>query len=182
MEQLLVLANVVLVLITAWYAWQTHQTVVEMRESRRAAVRPHICLDLEDFGAGILAKVVNVGAGAALDVTTTLELHQADELVETLEWATPVLRSGESRLLHMPKGNGASVQSASALRDARTVMRLSGSCSSATGETITAADAIDFAASMRNEVTVTSSTDISERLKKIVDSLKGIERAIQSCG
>lgn len=176
MEAALVTANIVLVLITAWYAWQTHQTVVEMRESRRAVVRPHLRLDLRTIGGSAIAKVENVGSGPALDAKATVALLQGADVIEQLEWATPVLRPGESRLLHMPKSD----PSFDHHLELGAKITLAGSCSSAAGETIAVSDCLQFAAEMRNEITITSSTDTSERLKKIIDALRGIEQAIES--
>jgi len=173
-ESVLVAANVVLVLITAWYAWQTKQTVAEMRESRRAVVRPHVCLDLRTIGRDALARVENVGSGPALDVKTTARLLTGTKVIEQLEWATPVLRPGESRLLYMPKEN----PSFEYHRDQGATIDLSGSCTSAAGEAIQIRDCIEFTADMQNELTITSSADVSELLKKIVDALQRIERAI----
>lgn len=176
METALVIANVVLVLITAWYAWQTHQTVVEMRESRRAVVRPHVRLDLRTIGGSAIAKVENVGSGPALDAKATARLLNGTDLIEQLEWATPVLRPGEARLLYMPKAD----PSFDHHLEQGAKISLAGSCTSAAGETIPIDDCLQFTAEMRNELTITSSSDISERLKKIIEVLHGIQQAIGS--
>lgn len=176
METALVVANVVLVLITAWYAWQTHQTVVEMREARRAVVRPRVCLSLRTKGGHAIVRIENVGSGPALDARATARLITDGETVEQIDWSSPVLRAGESRLLYMPKEN--SLFEYHEKRGTR--VTLSGSCSSAAGETIPIDDGLGFTADMRNEVTVTSSDDVSELLKKIIDALNGIDQSVGS--
>jgi hypothetical protein len=175
-EAALVAANVVLVAITGWYAWQTHQTVVEMRESRRAVVRPHVCLDLKTIGGSAIARVENVGTGPALNAKAAARLFNGTEVIEQLDWATPVLRPGESRLLWMPKAE----PSFDYHRDHDGAITLTGTCASAAGETIQIDDRIPFTAEMQNELTVTSSADISERLKKITEVLQQIQKALPS--
>jgi hypothetical protein len=173
---LALLSNLILVGITAWYAWQTHQTVLEMQEARRAVTRPHIRLDLATFGSGLLTRIENVGTGPALDVVATASLRDdAAAVCESIEWNTPVLRAGESRLLLLPKGD----RSFQALSDAGMQLALSGTCKSVSGEALGFDDTIVFASATRNEVTISSSTDVSERLKKIVDELAGIRKAMR---
>lgn len=176
---LALLSNLVLVGITAWYAWQTHRTVLEMQESRRAAVRPHVHLDLDTFGNHVLTKVENVGNGPALNVKAALTYVTVGGQTDGLfEWSTPVLRPGESRLLDFPVKPDGSTLSFKELRDARATLALGGSCESVAGDTLELDDVVGFLDSTRKEVTVSSSTDISSRLKKIADELSGIRRAL----
>lgn len=63
----------VLIVITAYYAWQTRRAVVEMQRARQLSVRPKlvIAIEMPDPTIGRIA-IKNVGAGAALDVDVTL--------------------------------------------------------------------------------------------------------------
>lgn len=173
---LTLVSSLILVAITGWYAWQTHMTVVEMQESRRASVRPHIRMDLEPFGVNVLVKVENLGAGPALDVRATVKL--GEDTPQSVEWSTPVLRSGESRLLHFPVKQDGSTMSFAELRELGVPLVLFGSCSSVAGDSIQLRDAIEFDETLHKEVNVSSSKDVSERLKKIADELAGIRKAM----
>jgi hypothetical protein len=65
--------TLVLVLITAYNAWQTHRMVREMRDSRVAAHRPRIIpvIEYDEAKRGFI-WIENLGPGAALDIDVTL--------------------------------------------------------------------------------------------------------------
>lgn len=102
MELTLVLANMALVAITAYYAWQTRLTVREMRESRAALVRPAIALDLWFLSTTYAnPRVRSVGAGPAYNVR--VDLHCSwDDGDRSITWATSVLGSGEWQDFYFP--------------------------------------------------------------------------------
>ncbi len=87
-----------LVVITFYYAVQTHRTVREMRKAREAALRPHLVPVFEPAGPprerGNI-YVMNVGEGAALDIDVTLHLAP-DGMRSRLQ--TPMIKSGERRI------------------------------------------------------------------------------------
>lgn len=62
-----------LVLITLFYAWQTRQTVKEMRKARVEVVRPRIVpiVSYDAVGTGCVS-VENIGTGPALDLKLVL--------------------------------------------------------------------------------------------------------------
>jgi heme/copper-type cytochrome/quinol oxidase subunit 2 len=63
----------VLVMVTAYYAWQTYRMVVEMRQDRRQRETPKVVLDLRSEGAAFAPpSVCNIGLGPALDVDVTM--------------------------------------------------------------------------------------------------------------
>lgn len=93
-----------LVLLTAYYAWQTRSMVLEMRNARQLSLRPKIALDVELLGPkfGVIV-VANVGAGAALDSRLTLVFHNADGENEEREWIDHLIAPGERHEFLPPK-------------------------------------------------------------------------------
>ncbi|MDX6705499.1 MAG: hypothetical protein QOI48_1345 [Solirubrobacteraceae bacterium] len=84
-----------LVAITAWYAISTRQMVDEMRRGREQAQRPAMALDVNTIGPKYgLARITNVGAGAAFDVRLTLRLELRGGGVDERVWEAPVILSG----------------------------------------------------------------------------------------
>lgn len=68
----------VLALITAYYAYQTHQTVQEMKAAREDQARPFLKLSLAQISPEIaFPRVTNVGQGPAIDPKITISI--ADE-------------------------------------------------------------------------------------------------------
>jgi hypothetical protein len=64
-----------LVVVTIYYAWQTRQTVAELRRARSASVLPRITVSIRTLSAGVgWVKLSNVGPGAALDVDARMTL------------------------------------------------------------------------------------------------------------
>jgi hypothetical protein len=85
----------VLVVITGYYAVQTKRTVDEMREARRAAVRPRIVLVLEydDLRNGAV-WIENIGLGPASDVDVVVRFEPSG-----MSWriVKSLLRPGDRR-------------------------------------------------------------------------------------
>jgi hypothetical protein len=68
----------VLVLITGYYAIQTHRMVTEMKRARVLAVVPKIAIDLDFERAGMTrVEIRNVGQGPALDADLAVEFIPA---------------------------------------------------------------------------------------------------------
>ena len=177
---LTLLSSLILVGITAWYAWQTHKTVVEMRESRRSAVEPHIRLDFELLGSCGVAKIENLGPGPALDVRARVTHGDSGDGPEaSASWDSPVLRVGESRLLRYPLERGEHIP-LSTLKERGTIFVLAGTCKSVTGEVHAVKDSLEFSSATREEIRVSSSADISARLKVIGEQLGSIRDTLES--
>lgn len=91
-----------LVLITAYYAWQTHQTVKEMRAARAAAETPHLALTVENNRAGDPGAPVfgikNLGPGPAVHVALELGNDPGDE---RWSFSVPLIEAGR-RLVSTP--------------------------------------------------------------------------------
>jgi len=124
------IGSLALVGVTVWYAWQTQQMVREMRNSRIAAIRPSLRLDLGGFSTAASIEVENLGVGPAVDVSVDLIVLVGGDEIERQHWSVPLLRSGERRTMLMPNkdgnlGNFAPVQYW-AERDSRILM--TGSC------------------------------------------------------
>jgi hypothetical protein len=66
--------TVVLVLITAWYAWETRRIVRNMENDREAMHRPVLAFQLVAWQAGFLKlKIQNVGNGVAVKIEGKIE-------------------------------------------------------------------------------------------------------------
>jgi hypothetical protein len=90
-------AIVVLVLVTAYYAWQTREMAKEMRSARLLSLLPKLVLDVKMIGPTFGDVVVrNVGPGAAIDadLTLTFEGSEAAEREER-QWLAHVIAPGE---------------------------------------------------------------------------------------
>jgi len=74
------ISTVVLVVVTAAYAYLTLGMVRETRRARKQEVTPAMTLDVEGVSISTMApKVTNIGNGPALDVTGTVKLHPGGE-------------------------------------------------------------------------------------------------------
>jgi len=120
-----------LVLITLYYAWQTRQTVREMREARHAQVRPHLVpfFRYNEPGVGIGAiYIVNLGQGSALDIDATMSLEPNGIVTR---WRAAILRSGRRRVWS-PTTHGSKKKTLhpvlAAGKSARTVVHIAGRC------------------------------------------------------
>lgn len=94
-SEILALLTLVLVVVTAYYAWQTQRTVQEMRRARSAAVLPRLAVSVKALGAGVgWPEVANIGPGPAIDAEVRLSFQPAGPQVL---WRAHVVASGESR-------------------------------------------------------------------------------------
>ncbi len=93
----IVLLTAVLVIVTAYYAWQNRQMVLEMRRSRELSVAPHLVISIFMLGPTYgVPRLVNSGQGPALDVNVTLGFHRRDSsgIVERV-WQSTFMPPGE---------------------------------------------------------------------------------------
>jgi hypothetical protein len=83
-----------LVLVTAYYAWQTHRMVRVMEATRSVQVLPrlHPVLRLVGPNTGLL-RITNAGPGPALNVQVQLALEPEGPV---RRWANPLIAQGES--------------------------------------------------------------------------------------
>lgn len=83
-----------LIIVTIFYAWQTHRTVEEMKEGRKRASIPIITCDIEiDWGkegVGESNKIIvqNVGNSPALETNIEVQLLNSD--ISILEFDLPI--------------------------------------------------------------------------------------------
>lgn len=81
-----------LVVITAYYAWQTYRMAKEMRRARGAQILPKIVPNLELIGAGgAFLRIDNVGPGPALRVEVEFWLEPNGD---RRRWRSPLIASG----------------------------------------------------------------------------------------
>jgi hypothetical protein len=91
-------AIVVLVLVTAYYAWQTREMAKEMRSARLLSMLPKLVLDVKMIGPTFGDVVVrNVGPGAAIDADLTLTFEGSESAErEERQWLAHVIAPGEN--------------------------------------------------------------------------------------
>lgn len=102
-----IVLTIVLVAVTGYYAWQTKQTVSELRRARGAGLLPKIALSFQHPGGAVGFPVLaNAGMGPAFDVDLTMSYQPAGPDVR---WTRPFLPVGEThrflapeRTAHMP--------------------------------------------------------------------------------
>jgi hypothetical protein len=87
----------VLVVITGYYAKQTHDTVVEMRTARGAQILPKLVPTLEPIAPDhSFLRIVNAGAGPALNVELELILEPGGSV---RRWKSAIVSAGETQRL-----------------------------------------------------------------------------------
>jgi hypothetical protein len=92
-----------LVVITAYYALQTRQTVEEMRRARGIAVLPRLVISIKVLGAGNgWPQITNVGPGAAIDVDARMTLEPSGPDVP---WQSHVIAPDEAHELFVPNAD-----------------------------------------------------------------------------
>jgi len=97
-------SNLILISITAIYATLTWMMLKEMREARKAELRPYIKAVLESYSEStIVLKIQNIGKGAAIDPKVKYALNSIGDVKSV--WKYPLLSSGESKKIYLPELN-----------------------------------------------------------------------------
>jgi prepilin signal peptidase PulO-like enzyme (type II secretory pathway) len=97
-----VLVTTVLVVINAYYAWQTRQTIREMEKARKAEFIPHVRVELSWLGPVFLVlKATNFGKGPATNVKAEITFLPSNE---KRIWEEAVLSPNESIRISLPEG------------------------------------------------------------------------------
>lgn len=127
------LLTAALVLVTAFYAWQNRQMVLEMKRSRDTAILPKLALEFHRLGPNVVSLAIrNVGPGAALDIDVRTEwvpLSTEDDAPGT-RWRRNLLSPGEQAELFPPGDLGANLNT---LPERFREVRLKGSLRDAAG-------------------------------------------------
>jgi hypothetical protein len=139
-EWVLATLTAVLVLATIYYAWQTHRMVREMRAAREVQVRPKVILGIRILGpSDFYPKVVNAGAGPALDLRAAIALEPDGPSAEYASaFMTPgrdqgiILASESGRMTHIDEYRPFST------------LRMTGECSDVLGNTFTFDETFDL--------------------------------------
>lgn len=125
--------TLVLVLVTAYYAFQNRQMVLEMRRSRNAALLPKLALGFQRVGpTTVMLSVRNVGPGAALNPHLVMTWRPKGGEDVTRPWRGRVLPSGESIDFFPPSGD--LNNSMNWIPEVFSEIRLSGRMADAAGE------------------------------------------------
>ena len=95
-----IILTAALVLITAYYAWQTNRTVEELRKARSANIVPRITLSFDYLGPKLAFLVIaNNGIGPAIDVRAEIRYEPGGP---TKVWKAPVMTPGERHRMRLP--------------------------------------------------------------------------------
>jgi len=82
-----------LVLVTAYYAYQTRETVKELRGARAASIMPKPLMNFDYVGGGFFFVVLaNAGTGPALKVDLTMSYEPEGPRIR---WTSPLMSVGE---------------------------------------------------------------------------------------
>ncbi len=163
----------VLIIITAYYAWQTRRTVVEMQRTRSAAMRPHLSVGFDHLGARkAFVKVTNSGPGTAFNVRLNIDFGPG---ASSSAWHSPLLAAGASERFK-PPGDEYSMDKLSELYERINVL---GRCTDAEGEEIAFEDSIHV---REHWAALTASDNLlppEDQLKKIAGELHEITSVLQ---
>jgi hypothetical protein len=98
-------SNLLLVVITAVYAFLTWRMVSEMRQAREAESEPQLVATLIPLGGmAIKLRIANAGSGPALDIKAIISLEPKKE-DNTATWIHPVLLSNSHEDFRLPGEN-----------------------------------------------------------------------------
>ena len=104
----LVGVTIILVLLTAWYATETHRTVKRMDREREEMSCPILTLQLIPWQPKLLKiRIQNVGNGSAMSVKGVSETVMKSGSVSA-PWSYPLLGSGKYEEFGFPMPPGAS--------------------------------------------------------------------------
>jgi len=165
----------VLVIVTAYYAYQTHLTVEEMKAGRSAHVFPHLVPAMKMFGGGGgVLRVTNAGPGPALDVNIRIALEPGGQ---ERPWHAPVVAPGEHHeFIPDPDGpNG--LMDLDALTAKYSTYRLRGTYKDALGTAHTVDESFDIrefwetTKAVEHLMPEDHVRDIAKALKKLADEV-----------
>jgi hypothetical protein len=118
-----------LVLVTAYYAYQTHETVQELRRARAASIMPKPAMNFDYVGGPVFFVVLaNTGTGPALEVDLTMSYEPEGPRIP---WKSPLMSVGERVRFLGPEG----IHHMTELIDKYERVVLTGSCLDALGGT-----------------------------------------------
>lgn len=104
----LVGVTIALVLLTAWYATETHRTVKRMDREREETSRPVLTLQLIPWQPQLLKlRIQNVGNGPAVGVKGTIEAILKSGSA-SIPWSYPLLAASKYEEFGFPTPPGAS--------------------------------------------------------------------------
>jgi hypothetical protein len=112
------LLTIILIVITAYYAWQTHKTVKEMQLGRKMAMVPVLKLDVSFYdsvwdGFGFSSNygvwIQNVGNSPAFETTVEIKLtnqNNANAKNIPIFWKIDIIPANEKTLIRIERKEG----------------------------------------------------------------------------
>ena len=103
------ISTVLILFVTAYYAWQTWSTVREIRKQRKDSTLPFViaeAFEISDKETGqefycVEAKLKNLGKGAALNVLIHFMEEDSEEVATSSRHLLPYLYEGQKDDLHI---------------------------------------------------------------------------------
>ena len=94
-------SNLILIAITAIYATLTWMMLKEMREARKAELRPYIKASLDlTVSNTVFLKIQNIGKGTAIDINAEFSLEPSENA--KAKWQYRLLNQSESKRFFPP--------------------------------------------------------------------------------
>lgn len=133
-----------LVLITAYYAWQTHRMASEMGRARGVALLPKPAPTMTYLAPDVaMPTVINAGPGTALNVYLEMWLEPGNG--HRRQWRTPVLAPGERHEFILKQRSGSGVLSMTEITKTFRSLRVRGTFRDALGSDHTFDESVDIA-------------------------------------
>jgi hypothetical protein len=165
-----------LVLVTAYYAYQTRETVKELRGARAASIMPKPAMNFDYVGGpNFFAVLANTGTGPALQVDLTMSYEPGGPRIG---WRSPLMSVGERVRFLGPEG----IHVTTELIDKYERVVLSGSCLDALGGTCVVNQTVVLREQWESSVAASRLLDESDSVKmtreveKIRREIEGIRR------
>ena len=165
-----------LVLVTAYYAYQTRETVKELRGARAASIMPKLAMNLDYVGGAVFFVVLgNTGTGPALEVDLTMSYEPEGPRIR---WTSPLMSVGERARFLGPE----EIHLMTELIDKYERVVLTGSCLDALGgtcdvrQTLVFREHWDSGVEAKRLLDEPDSVKMGRELEKIRREIEGIRR------
>jgi len=173
----LTVATFILVIVTAYYAWQTRKTVKVLEASGRQQLRPFLKADLVPLGpTSLCLEISNVGPGAAEKVKVTFGPEGSER-----SWETPILKSGQAYRFFIPVGQQQDQIGMNYFKGKDFILRVKGEYESVLGEKFNFKDNIDVSKWVEQfeRTSVIYEEEIEKILVKISNEIEVIRKEIE---
>jgi len=179
-QLLLAGATLLLVFVTAYYAYQTRRTVEMMKESTEAQFLPHLRLSLALPEGPILELVVtNVGKASAVGVEANFQIRELADSAR--QWTTPLLNAADSARFLIPVGKDKHEYTVDFFKAHQSTMDFQAKYSDIFGKSYSVSQSVDITAFV-TQLDKTPMTYPRGDLDKVVEELRDIASELRARG